>query len=113
MRVGASRFRRTGWTHRIETIEGEPKKQQCQSDKKRSVRFERSEGADPRTANSDRSNTSGPTQQIDAPIAESIRAMRKPVPIGEVSFGPGISFETERKLRTIVRNQGGILTCRN
>jgi len=32
--------------------EGKPKEQQCQSDKNRSVWFERSEGADPRTANS-------------------------------------------------------------
>src|SRR6266481_2746785 len=39
-------------SHQIETIEGEPKEQQCQSDKNRSVWFDGSEGADPRTAHS-------------------------------------------------------------
>jgi MerR family transcriptional regulator, mercuric resistance operon regulatory protein len=52
--------------------------------------------------------TSGPTQQAEAPIAASIPAIRNRFPLRVVSFGSDISSETELKLRTIVRNQGGI-----
>jgi hypothetical protein len=51
------------------------------------------------------SNTSGPTQQTDAPIAASIPPTRNPFPLRVDCFGSDISSETDLTLRTIVRNQ--------
>src|SRR5258708_40347236 len=97
----AGRSRRTDSACQIETMEGASQEQQRQSDENWAIRFKRCQSADPSSAYARASNTSGPTQQTDAPIAASIPPTRNPFPLREDCFGSDISSETDLRLRTI------------